>query len=401
MLNTRVSRRQFAFAMGTAAAALATPRMLESVARASLPEGLPESTIQLDSNENPYGPSAKALEAIAQSQRVASRYPDGTINRVREALAGLHGVEPSQVALGCGSGELLRVADMAFLGAEKNLVAAEPTFEAVLDYARITRAEPVKVPLTSDFRHDLPRMAFACTSKTSLVYVCNPNNPTGTIVTHGELAAFFKRVPDSTIILVDEAYHHYVEDPSYASAFEWVGKVPNLVITRTFSKVYGLAGMRLGYAVASRELIDAMKRHMLDDNANAAVLAAALASLGDTEHVARQRRLNNDTRKWLCAELSKDGRRTIPSETNFVMINTGSDVRPMIEQFRAKGILVGRKFPSLGNWLRVSIGTRQEMEAFLTAFRALVPGTAARGIDTGPPKKKPFAGESNASEGLA
>ncbi len=378
MLNAPVSRRQFALTMGTAAAALAAPRLLESVAHASLPEGMPASTIQLDSNENPYGPSAKALEAITQSQGVASRYPDGMIDRVRQAIARLHGVEPSQVALGCGSTEILRIADTAFLDPEKNVVAAEPTFEAVLDYARVTRADPVKVPLTSDFRHDLPRMAAACTSKTGLVYVCNPNNPTGTIVTREELAVFLKRVPDSTIILVDEAYHHYVEDPRYASTFEWMNKAPNLIVTRTFSKAYGLAGMRLGYAVGSRELIAAMKRHLLDDNANAAVLAAALVSLGDTDHVAGQRRLNNDTRRWLCAELAKDGSRTIPSQTNFVMIDTGGDVQPVIEQFRARGILVGRRFPSLSNWLRVSIGTRPEMEAFLVAFRAIVSATAAR-----------------------
>lgn len=378
MLNTAVSRRQFARTVGAAAAALAAPRLLESVAHASLPEGMPASTIQLDSNENPYGPSLKALEAITQSQGVASRYPDGMIERVREAIARLHGVEPSQVALGCGSTEILRVADMAFLGPERNVVVAEPTFEAVLDYARVLRANPIKVPLTSDFRHDLPRMATACTSKTGLVYVCNPNNPTGTIVIREELAEFFKRVPDSTIILVDEAYHHYVEDPRYASAFEWMGKPPNLIVTRTFSKVYGLAGMRLGYAVASRDLIRAMNRHLLEDNANAPVLSAALASLGDADHATRQRRLNNDTRQWLCAELAKDGRRTIPSQTNFVMIDIGSDVRPVIEQFRARGILVGRQFPSLGNWLRVSIGTRQEMEAFLGAFRAIVPATAVR-----------------------
>jgi len=378
MLNAPLSRRQFTRTIGAAAAALAAPRLLESVAHASLPEGMPASTIQLDSNENPHGPSPKALEAITQSQSVASRYPDGVVERVRSAIARLHGAESSQVALGCGSTEILRIADMAFLGPERNVVVAEPTFEAVLDYARVLRANPIKVPLTSDFRHDLPRMAAACTSKTGLVYVCNPNNPTGTIVTREELAEFFKRVPDSTIILLDEAYHHYVEDPRYASAFEWMGKAPNLIVTRTFSKVYGLAGMRLGYAVASPELIGAMKRHLLDDNANAAVLAAALASLGDTDHVARQRRLNNDTRQWLCAEFAKDGRRTIPSQTNFVMIEIGSDVRPFIEQFRARGILVGRKFPSLSNWLRVSIGTRQETEAFLAAFRAIVPAAAAR-----------------------
>jgi histidinol-phosphate aminotransferase len=267
---------------------------------------------------------------------------------------------------------------MAFLGPERNVVVAEPTFEAVLGYARVTRANPVKIPLTRDFRHDLPRMAVACTSKTGLIYVCNPNNPTGTIVTREELAEFFKRVPDSTIILVDEAYHHYVEDPRYATAFEWIGRVPNLIVVRTFSKVYGLAGMRLGYSVGSRELIRALRQHLLYDSANAAVLSAALASLGDADHVARQRRLNNDTRQWLCAELAKDGRRTIPAQANFVMIEVGSDVQPVIEQFRARGILVGRKFPSLANWLRVSIGTRQEMDAFLAAFRAIVPASAAR-----------------------
>jgi histidinol-phosphate aminotransferase len=378
MLSASISRRQFTRTVGAAAAAFAAPRFLESVAHASLPEGMPATTIQLDSNENPYGPSPKAIEAIAQLQGVAGRYPDGTIEKLRQAIARLHGVEPSQVALGCGSTEILRVADMAFLSPERNVVVAEPTFEAVLDYARVTRGEPVKMPLTPDFCHDLPRMAAACTSKTGLVYICNPNNPTGTIVTREELAEFFKRVPVSTMILVDEAYHHYVEDPRYASAFDWIGRTPNLIVTRTFSKVYGLAGMRLGYAVASRELIRTMSRHLLEDNVNAAVLSAALASLGDDDHVARQRRLSNDARQWLCAELAKDGRRTIPSQTNFVMIEIGSDVRPVIEQFRSRGILVGRRFPSLGNWLRVSIGTRWEMEAFLAAFRAIVPAAAAR-----------------------
>lgn len=379
MATSRVSRRQFALGMGAAAAAtLAAPRLLESLALARLPEGMPESTLQLDSNENPYGPSPKALEAITNSERVASRYPDGMEQRAYEALARFHKVSVENVAIGCGSTEILRTADLAFLGPGKQVVVAEPTFEAVLNFAKVAHRGAQKIPQTSDFRHDLPRMAAACTPTTGLVYVCNPNNPTGTIVTRDELAAFFKQVPPSTVILVDEAYYHFAEDPRYASALDWFGKVPNLVVARTFSKVYGLAGMRLGYAIGPKDLIAAMRPQLLWNGANAAVLPAALASLDDADNVTQKRRKLNDTRRWLIAELTKEGRRTIPSEANFVMIDLGTDIESVIPQFRARGILVGRKFPSLANWLRISIGTRPDMEAFLAALRVIVPAKSAR-----------------------
>src|SRR5262249_54778968 len=154
------------------------------------------------------------------------------------------------------------MADMAFLTSGKNVVVCQPTFEAVLGYARATHADPVQIMQTADFRHDLPAMAAACNSNTGLVYVCNPNNPTGSIVTKDELGAFFAKVPTTATILVDEAYHHFVEDPRYSSAFDWFGKQPNLVICRTFSKIYGMAGMRLGYAVGPKEKIDAMRMHL-------------------------------------------------------------------------------------------------------------------------------------------
>ena len=374
-----LSRRQFARAVGAGfGAALAAPWLFRAVAEANLPAGAPESTIQLNANENPYGPSPKALEAITHSEAVAARYPDGMRDRVQEAIARLHGVERANVALGCGSGEILRAADLAFLAPGERVVVAEPTFEAVLEYARATHAEPVKVPLTSDFRHDLSRMAVAAGDRTGMVYICNPGNPTGTIVTRDELAAFLAQVPESVMVLVDEAYHHYVEDSRYASALEWAGKRPNLLVARTFSKVYGMAGMRLGYAVGVREKIAALREHLLAENANAAVLPAALASLADAGHAGQQRQRNSETRRWLCQELAKDGRRFIPSQTNFVMIDVGGDVRPVIDEFEKRGILVGRKFPSMANWLRVSIGTRQEMEAFVAAFRAILAIRAAR-----------------------
>ena len=198
MLRWMLSRRQFGRLVGTSVgAAMLAPKLTHSVAEARLPPGVPEDVIQLNSNENPYGPSAKALEAMTKSQRWASRYPGHLEQRVLETIAQQHGVEPACVLLGCGSGEILRIADMAFLAPGKNLVVAEPTFEAVLSYAKVTQAESVKVPLTADFRHDLPRMAAACNAQTGLVYICNPNNPTGTVVTREELAAFLARVPQS------------------------------------------------------------------------------------------------------------------------------------------------------------------------------------------------------------
>ncbi len=372
-----LSRRQFTRAVGAVVGAfLAVPKLFETVACASLPQGVPGTAIQLNSNENPYGPSPKALEAITQSERVVGRYPDGMQRQVREAIASLHGVDLDNVVLGCGSTEILRVTGMAFLGPGKSVLVAEPTFEAVLDYARVTGAIPVKVPLTADFRHDLPQMASACDTRTGLVYICNPNNPTGTIVTRDELAAFLARVSESTVVLVDEAYHHFVEDSRYGSAMEWAGKSPNLIVARTFSKVYGLAGMRLGYAVTTKDKAETLRRHLLWNSANAAVLPAALASLADADLVPTQRRLNSETRTWLCRELAKDGRRFIPSQTNFLTIDVGSDVAPVIEQFRRQSILVGRKFPSMSDWLRVSIGTRKEMGTFLAALRTIVPAAA-------------------------
>jgi histidinol-phosphate aminotransferase len=315
---------------------------------------------------------------MTKSQRWASRYPGHLEQHVLETIAQHHGTEPACVLLGCGSGEILRIADMAFLAPGKNLVVAEPTFEAVLTYAGVTRAEPVKVPLTADFHHDLPRMAAACNAQTGLVYICNPNNPTGTIVTREELAGFFERVPPSAAILVDEAYYHFVEDPRCASAGEWLNKLPNVIVVRTFSKVYGMAGMRLGYAVGSKQVIAKMREHVLGNNSNAAVLEAALVSLEDTDLVPRQRKLNNDTRRWLCNELEKDGYRYIPSEGNFVMIELHGEVQPVVDAFRQRKILVGRQFPSMKNWLRVSIGKPAEMEAFVVGLRAIAPVMARR-----------------------
>jgi histidinol-phosphate aminotransferase len=368
------SRRRFASALGTA---LGVAALRPSLAAAAAPVASGETRIDLSSNENPYGPSPAALAAMTRSQAVAGRYPDAAEKDATEVIARLHGVSADCVVLGCGSSDILRLCDAAFLGPGRTVVAAEPTFEAVLHYATATRAEAVKVPLTADFRHDLPAMARACDGRAGLVYVCNPNNPTGTIVSGDELHAFLAQVPASAIVLVDEAYHHFVEAPSYRSAQDAIERHPNVIVARTFSKIYGMAGMRLGYSISTKQNAEALRAQAAWGNANAAVLAAAVASLGDEGLVARQREALNGTRRRLCAELARDGRRIIPSEANFVMIETGADVKPAIEAFEARGLRVGRRFAAMPTWLRVTIGTPDETRVFLEALRVIVPARAA------------------------
>jgi histidinol-phosphate aminotransferase len=375
MTAPSVSRRRFASALGAALGATVVRPPISAAAAPPEPAG--SVVVDLSSNENPYGPSPAALEAMTRSQAVAARYPDAAEQATVEAIARRHGVSPDRIVLGCGSSEILRLCDAAFLGPGRTVVAAEPTFEAVLHYAKVTKAEPVTVPLTPDFRHDLPAMARACDARAGLVYVCNPNNPTGTIVTGEELLAFLAQVPPATTVVVDEAYHHFVEAPAYLSAVEMIERFPNVVVARTFSKIYGMAGMRLGYGVASKANAEALRAQASWSNANTAVLAAAEACLADEGLVARQRERLNGTRRWLSSELARDGRRTMPSEANFLMIEVATDVKPLVTAFEARGIRVGRRFAALPTWLRVTIGTPEETRAFLEALRAIVPARAA------------------------
>jgi len=380
MKKMELNRRQFAQSVGAVlGGAMVIPSLTTTLAEPR--QHAPRSTdgaIQIDSNENPYGPSPKAREAITNSETIACRYPDVTENRMIEAIAKYHSVPETQVALGCGSTEILRMADTAFLGPDKNVVAAAPTYEAVLSFAKVMHANAISVPQTKDHLHDLDAMAVKTTSSTGLVYICNPNNPTGTIVSKATIGKFMDRVPRSAMVLVDEAYCHFADDPAYGSVIEWIGKYPNLIVARTFSKIYGMAGMRLGYAIGTPEKIRAMRASKLWSSTNSAVMTAAMVSLADPDHVVDQQKKINGTRKWLCAELAKDGRTYIPSQTNFVMIHVGHDVTPVIQAFSQRNILVGRKFATMENWLRVSMGTPEEMQKFAAALREIVPANSVK-----------------------
>jgi histidinol-phosphate aminotransferase len=378
MKNKGLNRRQFAQTVGAVlGSAVVVPDLAGKLGylRQHSPRSA-DGAIEIDSNENPYGPSPRARDAITNSENIACRYPDVTESRMTDAIAQFHNVTRDQVQLGCGSTEILRMVDATFLTPEKSVIVTEPTYEAVLGFARVLHANPVTVPQTKDHIQDLDAMAAAANSSTGVIYICNPNNPTGTIVSKAALSRFMDRVPRTATVLVDEAYFHFVEDPSYGSVIDWVGKYPNLIVARTFSKIYGMAGMRLGYAISTKENIAAMRNAKLWSSTNEAVMTAAIVSLADPDHVADQRQKLNGTKKYLYGELEKDGRTYVPSHANFVMIGVGSEVTPIIQAFAKRNILVGRKFPSMSNYLRVSIGTPDEMQKFVAALREIVPAGA-------------------------
>jgi len=366
MANQTLSRRSFSKFLA-AGAAYATVLSRDEV-RASL---RPNTIVRLSSNENPYGPSPAALKAMTDGFSLAWRYPDEYADMLADELARLNGVPVEQVLLGDGSGEILKLCAAAFTSRDKKLVIANPTFEAIARHAGVASAEVVKVDLTSDYSHDLKKM-LASAGGAGLVYICNPNNPTASITPRNELSDFLAKISPTTVVLVDEAYHHYVESKDYESVIPLVKQYPNLIVARTFSKIYGMAGLRCGYCITQYANIARLKTHQIFDSVNIMALVAALASLKDTEQVTRGRKLNSEVKKSICTELDTLGYRYIPSHANFMMIDLRREVRPVLDAMRNRGVEVGRLFPALPNFMRVTIGTGPEMKQFLTTFKEVM-----------------------------
>ena len=367
-MNTlTISRRKFAHLLGVgAAAAIVKPAV--SFAAEAPPRSTSTGVVRLSSNENPYGPSPKALKAMTDSFGLSCRYPDVHNDELIDALAKLNGVDRDQIVLGDGSSEILKLCAETFTGPTRgNLVAADPTFEALLNYASINGAEVMKVPLTSSFSHDLAKMGAA--AKNGLVYICNPNNPTASITPKNEVRDFIAKTPGQTTILVDEAYFHYADSPDYESVIPLVKDHPNLIVSRTFSKIYGMAGLRCGYCVAQRETIQRMHPHQMWDSVNIMALSAAITSLIDLDQVANGKRLNSEAKAFVTGELDKMAYNSIPSQANFIMFDAKRPVVPLIQALKERNVQVGRLFPALPNYMRVTIGKKSEMETFLSAFR--------------------------------
>jgi histidinol-phosphate aminotransferase len=369
-MKSSLSRRGFAKVLSAGAAyAALNPQFAMSTPALRLVSSSP-TLVRLSSNENPYGPSPLAIKAMTEAFSLAWRYPDEHEGVLVDALAKWNGVPGNQLLLGSGSSEILKIAAATFTGPGKKLVVGHPTFEAIIAYAAVAGAEIVKTNLTSEYAHDLPKML--AEKNAGLIYICNPNNPTASITPKAELRAFLAKAPPQTIVLVDEAYHHYVDSHDYKSVIPLVAQYPNLIVARTFSKIYSMAGLRCGYCVARPELIQRMRAQQAWDSVNIMAMVAAIASLQDAEQVEQGRRRNTEVKNYVYSELDKAGYKFIPSYANFMMIDLRREVRPVIGAMSDRNVQVGRAFPAMPNFMRVTVGTKPQMEAFVAAFCAVM-----------------------------
>jgi histidinol-phosphate aminotransferase len=339
-----------------------------------------DNMAKLANNENGWGPSAAVLKAMNDAFKYANRYryPDGGIV---EAIAKHHGLKPENVILGAGSGEILKIVDDVFTMDHEKIVAVDPTYDSVYRYATSSKADAVRVPLLKDHRMDIPGMIRATKMNyrdVGFVYLCNPNNPTGNIVPKQEIKLLLDSIPGDVPVLIDEAYHHFVTSPDYATSVPYILEGRPVIVTRTFSKIAALAGMRLGYGLAPKELIERMKPFG-SGSLNAIVKYGGVAALKDTAYENKIKRMTIDLREKTNKALRDFGYEVIPSECNFFMVHVGRDVTAVAEDFKKRGVLVGRKFPPMNNWLRVSVGTEPEMARFTAAFKEIFP---AGGIKT-------------------
>lgn len=334
--------------------------------------------IRLDSNENPNGPGQAALEAIRAMFGESPRYPDVASADLQQAVARHFKIAPENVLLGCGSGEILRVATYAFTSPERALVTGAPSFEDPVEHASITRAPVRAIPVDAQLRLDLGRMLDE-TRGAGMVFLCNPNNPTATVygasVVRDFIAQVNRRAPDC-VVLVDEAYHEYVDDPSYATAVPIALENPKVIAVRTFSKVFGMAGLRAGYAIGRPETLRAMARHRLSNNINVLAAAAASATLPDEAHLDRERQVNRETREFTRRSLESMGYKSGASNTNFIVVAIGRDAKAFKDACVKHGILVGRPFPPITTHARISIGTVDEMKKAVDVFRQVLSGAA-------------------------
>lgn len=334
----------------------------------------PEQIIKLASNENPLGPSPKALAAMRETLERAHFYPDGGGFYLREAIAKKFGFERSHIMLGCGSNEIIEFIGKAFLNEGDEIVVSAHAFAVYKLMATLFGATTIEVP-DPNFAHDLDAMAAAITPKTKEVFIANPNNPTGTLLSQDEIDRFMEKVPDHVVVVFDEAYYEFLENPPDTLKFVREGR--NVVVLRTFSKIQGLANLRIGYGIAKPELIDVLGKTRQPFNTNGIAQAGALAGLLDEEHQTKTREITIEGRNFLQREFGAMGLEYVPSFANFVLVKV-NDGKGVFQALMKKGIIV-RDMTSyaLPEWIRVSIGTMEQNERFLEELKKL-PGLAPK-----------------------
>lgn len=330
--------------------------------------------IRIDSNENPNGPGQHVFDAITKHFTVANRYPVKESDDLLQMLAKVHNLKPENFILGCGSGELLRTAVQAFTSPTRGLVAPEPTFEAPGNFARFINRPVLAPKVDAKLALDLDAMADAA-KNAGLVYFCNPNNPTATVHNASDVASFIDHVmkasPDA-VVLLDEAYHEYVADPAYATAIPIALSNPRVVVTRTFSKVFGMAGMRAGYAVGQPDTLKKMQSWLLGSNVNQLALAAAAATVGNKAHIAEEVRKNREARAFTRKFFEASGYTVHAADANFFMVDIRRDPKEFKMECAKHKVAVGRAFPALATYARISIGTMPEMKKAVNVFRTVL-----------------------------
>jgi histidinol-phosphate aminotransferase len=322
--------------------------------------------VQLGMNENPFGPSPKAVAAARACMDQVAPYPDDSGFFLRQKLAAHYGISMDELIISSGSSDILAMAYHAVMAPGAEVVTGESSFVVYYLLAEMLDMPIVRVPM-KDYAFDLEAMAARITSKTSLVVLANPNNPTGTIVRRGEMDAFIKQVPDHVLVILDEAYFEYVDDPEYPRSLEYVRAGKPVLILRTFSKVFGLAGLRIGYGIATREIVDTLYKVRMAFNTNTVSQVAALAAWDDREHVEKSVTFNRKEREFLYNELSGRGVKYVPSYANFVLVDLGRPGREVTAALLKHGVIVRPAWGS-PSCMRVSVGTHEQNQRFLAAL---------------------------------
>ncbi len=353
---------------GVAGGGLSLSAILERTPGFGQGKRLANGDIRLSSNENPLGVSPAAREAIIEAIVDSNRY-GGRRQEVIQALAGYLDVKPENITLGFGSTEILQICTQAFQGPNTPLIAAAPTFEDVMDYQDTMPFEVKTVPLTADLQHDVGRMRELAQKRPSVVYFCNPNNPTGTITSAADIDAWIAEAPETTTFLMDEAYLEYVTDDRYWDALKWIEQRPNVVVIRTFSKIFGMAGLRLGYAVSHETTAARLAEHAVQNSPNVLAGAAAIASLEDDGIVDRAIAVNNESKEIVHTTLDELGLEYLPTNTNFIMHRINGDLPTYRDRMAAEGLLVGRNFPPMLDHNRLSFGLPNEMDQWASAIK--------------------------------
>lgn len=371
-------------ALGAASIGVAFPSALRATSRyLEATVGAEREPLRLHRNESPYGLSPAASEAIKGAVDSKSfRYPIEEPKVLEEAIAKRFAVEKENVLLGYGSIEVLKMATEAFCNSAHPAVVAEPTYEAVVNFCPFVHARPKKIKLNADYKHDLPRMLQASRGA-GMIFFCNPSNPAGTFIDKRETERFVRKLPRGVVLVSDEAYNDYAVTPDYESCLRYVKEGLPVVISRTFSKIYGMAGIRVGYAIGRKDLIERMAKRRLQNNPNQLAISAAMAALkSDGDFVARVRKMNAEVRDYVTHEVSAMGLKPIPSQTNFLMIGISRPAQPVFDELKKRNVLVGRLFPSMPEHVRVSFGTMAEMKTFVKEFKDVMSGQFAAGSAT-------------------